>query len=209
MLPCPNERTRRIAPPITVNRSVPRFCNLCGSARLAGRVPAGDDRRRDVCEDCGHIHYFNPKIVVGALPVWQDKVLLCRRAIAPRHGLWTLPAGFMEEGETLEEGAVRETREEADADIVIDSLYTATSLPDISQVYILFLARLTDGRFGCGSESLEVRLFEEADIPWDELAFRTVSLTLRHYFDDRRNGSMVPRTLMLRHAAPTSTTPDR
>jgi ADP-ribose pyrophosphatase YjhB (NUDIX family) len=156
---------------------------------------------RDVCEACGHIHYFNPKIVVGALPIWGDRVLLCKRAIEPRYGKWTLPAGFMEEKETLEDGASRETLEEAGARIHIDGLYTVLSLPDISQVYMLYRATLADLNFTAGTESLEVALFTEQEIPWDELAFRTISTTLRHYFADRVSGIFPVRSEALRHPA--------
>lgn len=180
----------------------PRFCSQCGSRQVVNRVPEGDDHLRDVCDACGHIHYFNPKIVVGALPVWQDKVLLCKRAIEPRHGKWTLPAGFMEEGETLEEGASRETLEEANARIRIVSLYTVISLPAISQVYMLFRAELLDVDFSAGTESLEVALFDEADIPWDELAFRTISTTLRHYYRDRQMDTFPVRSETLYHQPP-------
>jgi ADP-ribose pyrophosphatase YjhB (NUDIX family) len=127
-------------------------------------------------------------MVVGCLPVWQDKVLLCRRAIEPRYGLWTLPAGFMEKGETTAEGAVRETLEEAGARVEIDSLYTLMNIPDIDQVYLLFRARLLDLDFAAGEESLEVALFAEPDIPWEQIAFRTVQKTLEHFFEDRRTG---------------------
>ncbi len=182
---------------------VPSFCSQCGSDRIAQRVPDGDDHLRDVCERCGHIYYFNPKVVVGALPVWENKVLLCKRAIEPRLGKWTLPAGFMEENETLEDGAKRETLEEANANINIDGLYTVISLPEISQVYVLFRARLLINNngvnFSASRESLEVALFDEADIPWDEIAFRTISLTLKHYFADRKTGVFPIYNEILRH----------
>jgi ADP-ribose pyrophosphatase YjhB (NUDIX family) len=177
----------------------PHFCSQCGSNRIANIIPAGDDHVREVCEACGHIHYFNPKIVVGALPVWADKVLLCKRAIEPRYGKWTLPAGFMEEAESLEEGAVRETAEEAGARIHDLALYTTISLPDISQVYMLFRAELSDLDFAAGTESLEVKLFSEAEIPWEELAFRTISATLKHYFADRQHGNFPTYVETLRH----------
>lgn len=176
----------------------PRFCIQCGSDRVTTRVPDGDDHLREVCDNCGHIHYFNPKIVVGALPVYGDQVLLCKRAIEPRFGKWTLPAGFMEEGESLEQGAMRETLEEARARLSDLQLYTVISLPDISQVYMLFRAQLQDTNFGVSNESLEVRLFDEGDIPWDELAFRTISATLRHYFADRQQGVFPVRIETLR-----------
>jgi ADP-ribose pyrophosphatase YjhB (NUDIX family) len=177
----------------------PRYCSQCGSDQIVHRVPEGDDHLRDVCAACGHIHYFNPKIVVGALPVWGDKILLCKRAIEPRYGKWTLPAGFMEENETLEEGAARETLEEAGARIALTGLYTVISLPDISQVYMLYRATLSDLNFQAGTESLEVRLFDADEIPWDDLAFRTISLTLKHYLSDRNTGVYPVRNEVLRH----------
>ena len=176
----------------------PRYCQQCGSAKMEMRVPHDDDRERHVCSDCGHIHYLNPKVVVGTIPVWDEKVLLCKRGIEPRYGLWTLPAGFMEEGETLEEGAVRETLEEAKAAVTIEQMYVTLSLPEISQVYVLFRARLAVPDFGAGVESLDVKLFDEADIPWDQLAFRTIDTTLKHYFADRKTGSFPAHVGVLR-----------
>lgn len=164
-----------------------KYCSQCG-APVSHRIPSGDNRHRYVCDACGTIHYENPRMVVGCLPYWDDKVLLCRRAIEPRYGLWTLPAGFMENGETTAEGALRETLEEAGARVEIDDLYTLINVPDIDQVYLLFRARLLDLDFAAGEESLEVALFDEASIPWDQIAFRTVKKTLEHYFDDRRAG---------------------
>jgi ADP-ribose pyrophosphatase YjhB (NUDIX family) len=164
------------------------FCSHCGSSALEQRVPDGDTLPRCVCSSCGTIHYQNPKIVVGCLPDWEGRVLLCRRAIDPRHGLWTLPAGFLENGETITAGAARETVEEADARVELGELYTVISLPQIHQVYVMFRARLLDLDFGPGPESLEVRLFEEDAIPWNELAFRTIARTLRNYFLDRKLG---------------------
>lgn len=174
----------------------PRFCMQCGSSKVELRVPHGDDRERHICADCGYIHYLNPKIVVGTLPVWEDKILLCKRAIEPRYGYWTLPAGFMEEGETVEEGAARETLEEANARVVIDPSclvpYVTLSLPQIAQVYMLFLAKLSDLDFSSGPESLEVKLFREDEIPWDQLAFRTIDETLKHFFADRKKEFFTP-----------------
>lgn len=163
------------------------FCSHCG-APVSLEIPPGDNRPRYLCRHCDTIHYQNPKMVVGCLPVWEDQVLLCRRAIEPKYGLWTLPAGFMENGEAVDEGAARETLEEAGARVEVLDLYTLISLPDINQVYLLYRARLLDLDFAAGEESLEVALFSEADIPWDEIAFRTVEETLRHYFNDRRQG---------------------
>ena len=133
-----------------------KFCSQCGSARLDLRIPDGDTLPRTVCAQCGTIHYQNPKVVVGCLPEWEDRVLLCRRAIEPRYGLWTLPAGFLENGESVPAGAVRETLEEANARVAIGDLYTLISLPQINQVYMMFRAQLTDVDFGPGPESLEV-----------------------------------------------------
>ena len=165
-----------------------KFCSACGSAEIALRIPPGDNMPRYVCAACETVHYQNPKIVVGCLPQWEDRVLLCKRAIEPRYGLWTLPAGFLEIGETITAGAVRETLEEASARVDIDDLYTVISLPQIGQVYVMFRARLADVDFGPGPESLEVRLFDEDEIPWDQLAFRTIGRTLRNYFLDRKLG---------------------
>jgi ADP-ribose pyrophosphatase YjhB (NUDIX family) len=142
------------------------------------------------------IHYQNPKLVVGTIPEWEDRILLCRRAIEPRYGKWTLPAGFMENQETTAEAAARETREEACANIEIDEMFSLVDLSNIDQVHIFYRARLRDLSFRPGEESLETALFAEADIPWDDIAFRTTSLTLRCYFDDRRNGNWRFHTLV-------------
>lgn len=164
-----------------------RFCSNCGNP-VVFRVPAGDSLPRHVCDQCGTIHYQNPKVVVGALATWEDRVLMCRRAIEPRHGLWTLPAGFMENEETTAAAAARETREEACARIEVGELYTLIDVPYISQVHIIYRARLLDLDFRPGEESLEVALLREDEIPWDRIAFRSILMTLRHFFDDRRSG---------------------
>lgn len=143
---------------------------------------------RHVCPSCGTVHYQNPRMVVGCIPAWEDKVLLCRRAIAPREGWWTLPAGYLENGETTLQGAVRETLEEANARVDIEQLFTVVNLPHIDQVYLLFRASLRDLDFSPGAESREVALFAEHQIPWNELAFPTVDYTLKHYFDDLKSG---------------------
>ena len=182
-----------------LSNPAPRFCIQCGSAKVEFRIPHGDDRERHVCADCGHVHYLNPKLIVGTLPVWQDKILLCKRAIEPRYGFWTLPAGFMEEGESLEEGAARETLEEANARVTIEQLYVTLSVPQIAQVYLLFRASLNDLDFSSGTESLEVRLFSEEEIPWGEIAFRTIELTLKHFFADRKTGQFPPHIGEVRH----------
>jgi ADP-ribose pyrophosphatase YjhB (NUDIX family) len=178
------------------------YCSQCGSGRLELRVPEGDTLPRFVCAACGTIHYQNPKIVVGCLPEWRGRVLLCKRAIEPRHGLWTLPAGFLENGETLGDGAMRETNEEANARVELEPLYTVISLPQINQVYMMFRARLLDLGFGPGSESLEVELFDEADIPWESLAFRTIARTLRNWFLDRKHGAFPLRLSSLTRRVP-------
>ncbi len=161
-----------------------KFCSQCGNA-VSQRVPEGDNRERFVCDHCHTIHYQNPNIVAGCVPVWKGQVLLCRRAIEPRMGYWTLPAGFMENGETLEQAACRETDEEACARVTGLALYTLFDLPHINQVHVFFRAELADTDFAVGPESLEVQLFDESDIPWDELAFRTVGRTLECFFADR------------------------
>jgi ADP-ribose pyrophosphatase YjhB (NUDIX family) len=153
------------------------------------RVPEGDNRERYVCDRCGAIHYSNPKIVAGCIPEWGERILLCRRAIEPRYGLWTLPAGFMENGETTEQAAARETLEEARARVDVIGLYGVFSIPHISQVYMLFRARLLDLDFGPGPESLEVELFDPAYLPWDELAFPVVQRTLEQYREDLERGA--------------------
>jgi ADP-ribose pyrophosphatase YjhB (NUDIX family) len=162
-----------------------RHCRACGSP-VEYRVPPGDNAERAVCTVCATVHYENPLNVVGAIPVWGDQVLLCRRAIEPRYGLWTLPAGFLELGETLEQGAIRETLEEAGARVQLQGLYSVLSVVRVGQVHLFYRAELLDIDFSPGEESLEVALFREAEIPWDELAFRTVSQTLRWFFDDHR-----------------------
>ncbi len=164
-----------------------KFCNICGD-RISIVVPEDDNRPRHICNGCGEIQYQNPKIVTGCIPVWQDQILLCRRAIEPRKGYWTLPAGFMENLETLEEGAARETLEEACAAVTNIQLFGVYNIPRISQVYVMFRAELAraDG-FGVGDESLEVALFREQEIPWDEIAFRVMETTLRRFLEQRKD----------------------
>jgi ADP-ribose pyrophosphatase YjhB (NUDIX family) len=165
-----------------------KYCNLCG-ATVELRVPNGDNMPRHICNHCGEIHYLNPKVVVGCLPRWQEKVLLCRRAIEPRLGLWTLPAGFLENNETTTEGALRETWEEAAARVRIAGLFTLFNLPHVNQIYVMYLADLIEPTFGPGTESLEVALYDERDIPWDQMAFPVVEQTLQLFFDDRRRAN--------------------
>ena len=166
------------------------FCSQCG-APVEFRVPPGDTHARHICPDCATIHYQNPKLVIGSIVEWQGDILLCRRAIEPRHGFWTLPAGFMENGESTIQAAIRETAEEACARIKIDGLFALVNLPSISQVHLFYRGRLQDTDFGPGPESLETQLFSEADIPWNEIAFGSVKLCLEAYFADRRAGCFI------------------
>ena len=163
-----------------------KYCSQCGES-VSRKIPPGDNRPRFICDSCKIIHYQNPRVIAGCLPFFEDKVLLCRRAIDPREGYWTLPAGFLENGETTADGALRETREEANADAEVVDLYTLFSLPHISQIYMFYRARLKNLDFSPGIESHETRLFNEDEIPWDELAFPVVTETLKHYFDDRQH----------------------
>ena len=158
-----------------------RHCRDCGHT-VEYRVPADDNRERATCPRCGTIHYENPLNVVGTVPIWHDQVLLCRRAIEPRRGLWTLPAGFMELGETVAEGAVRETVEESGARVELEGLFTILSVVRVGQVHLFYRARMLDATLDPGPETLEARLFHEHEVPWDEIAFRTVRETLRHYY---------------------------
>jgi ADP-ribose pyrophosphatase YjhB (NUDIX family) len=165
-----------------------KHCRLCG-APASYRQPEDDNRERATCTACGEIHYENPLNVVGTVPVWGEQVLLCKRAIQPRHGFWTLPAGFMELGETVADGAIRETVEEAGANIALEGLFTMLSVVRVGQVHMFYRARMLDTTLDPGPETLEARLFHEHEIPWDELAFRTVRDTLQHYFACRRAGA--------------------
>jgi len=163
------------------------YCSNCGE-KVSYRIPADDERPRYVCDACHMIHYQNPKIVVGCIPEWEDKILLCRRAIAPWIGKWTLPAGYLENAETLAEGARREAREETNADVEIISPYNLFNLTFINQIYLMFRARLIDTKFGPSAESSHVELVAEEDIPWDDLAFNVIRETLTQYFSDRPKG---------------------
>ena len=165
------------------------FCQYCGSGTVE-RMPDGDNRLRRVCTGCEHIHYDNPKNVVGCLLEWEGKILLCKRAIEPRYGFWTLPAGFMENGETTPMGAAREAKEEACAECEDLRLLAIFSLPRISQVYMMYYGTLKDGFAEASEETLEVQLCDEADIPWGELAFPVVTETLERYFKMRAEGDI-------------------
>ena len=160
---------------------------MCGTP-VEHRIPAEDNRERAVCPACDHIQYVNPLNVVGTLPTWEDQVLLCRRNIEPRKGFWTLPAGFMELGESTAEGAIRETVEEAGANIELQDLFTMLNVVRVGQVHLFYRARMLSEHLAPGPETLEARLFREDEVPWDELAFRTVRRTLELFFEDRRQG---------------------
>jgi ADP-ribose pyrophosphatase YjhB (NUDIX family) len=171
-----------------LHRPLIQFCKSCGSA-VTYRVPDdGDTRERAVCNSCHTIHYENPLNVVGTVPVWGDKVLLCKRNIEPRFGKWTLPAGFMELNETVAQGAARETVEEAGAQFEMHDLFTLMNVTRVGQVHFFYRAQLTSDQFNPGHETQEARLFAEHEIPWDEIAFRTVKETLQHYFADAKKG---------------------
>jgi ADP-ribose pyrophosphatase YjhB (NUDIX family) len=165
-----------------------KFCSECAHP-VTVAIPEGDNRPRFVCTNCGTIHYQNPKMVIGSIPVWEQdgelKVLLCKRAIEPRYGYWTLPAGFMENGETTSAAAGRETEEEAGANVELGNLFTLLNVVHVHQVHLFYLARLVDLNFAPGIESLDVQLFSESEIPWSELAFPTIRMTLELFFADR------------------------
>jgi ADP-ribose pyrophosphatase YjhB (NUDIX family) len=168
--------------PMTMN-----YCDCCGHPVVL-KTPPGDHLPRYVCEHCGTIHYQNPRLVVGCVAQWQDKVLLCKRAIEPRAGFWTLPAGFLENDETVEQGALRETREEALAEAEIIAPLALVNVPHVHQVHLFFRAQLIAGRHGTGAESLDTSLIEEGSIPWPEIAFPSVRYALEAFFADRRRG---------------------
>jgi ADP-ribose pyrophosphatase YjhB (NUDIX family) len=165
-----------------------KYCSNCGAA-VALVLPPGDDRPRYVCPACGTVHYQNPRMVVGCIPEWEDKILFCRRRIEPRAGKWTVPAGFLENGETVAAGAARETLEEARARVVRLVPFALFNLTFVNQVYFMFRGPLADGRFAAGDESLEAELFTEAQVPWDEIAFPVIRESLRLYFADRARGN--------------------
>jgi ADP-ribose pyrophosphatase YjhB (NUDIX family) len=162
-----------------------KYCSECGVS-VRREIPSGDDRLRHVCNGCGRIHYHNPRIIAGCVPVWEGRVLLCRRAIEPRMGYWTLPAGFMEMGETLAQAARREAMEEAGIDVELHGVQSIFSLPQFSQVYTFHYASMKNETHAPGIESLETRLFEEAEIPWDALSFTSVRRSLELFFNDRK-----------------------
>ena len=163
------------------------YCSNCGSPVVL-KVPEGDHLPRHVCDRCGTIHYLNPKLVVGSVPTWEGRILLCKRGIEPRLGLWTIPAGFMENDETLEAGAAREALEEAQIDVEIGSLLLLANVTHARQVHVFFRSRMRTPHFGVTPESLEVKLVDERDIPWDQLAFPSTEAALRHFVADRAAG---------------------
>ena len=166
-----------------------KHCRNCGTS-VVYRIPDdGDTKERAICTACTTVHYENPLNVVGTVPAWGDKVLLCKRNIEPRWGKWTLPAGFMELNETVAEGAARETVEESGAEFELEGLFSLVNVARVGQVHLFYRARLLSDRFNPGFETIEARLFAEDEIPWEEIAFRTVKETLEHYFADRRAGS--------------------
>lgn len=178
-----------------------KYCSHCGET-VAHRIPPGDTHKRYVCDSCGVIHYHNPKVIVGALPIYNEQVLLCKRAIEPRKGFWTLPAGFMENKETTLEGALRETIEEAGAQVINPEFYRLFDLPHISQVYVFYRGEVAEGKFSAGAESLAVKLFDEAEIPWESLAFPVVKQLLREYFEDSKKGEYPVRSSTIERLIP-------
>jgi ADP-ribose pyrophosphatase YjhB (NUDIX family) len=169
-----------------------KFCSNCGN-RVEQRIPDGDDRPRYVCSHCSTIHYQNPRVIVGCLATHGERVLMCRRAIEPRHGFWTLPAGFMENGESAQQGALRETWEEARAKVGNEIFYRMFDLPHINQIYLFYRGELINGEHGVGPESLESALFAEHEIPWNDVAFPVMVETLREFFGDCRAGTFPVR----------------
>ncbi len=163
------------------------FCSECGE-KVKREIPQGDNRLRNVCNNCHVIHYENPKVVTGCIPEWENKILLCKRAIEPRYGRWTLPAGFMENGESNREGAARETFEEANAKLMNMTLFSVFSIAHINQIYTMYRGELVGGKASAGIESLEVALLEEKEIPWEEIAFKVIEENLKLYYQDKATG---------------------
>lgn len=165
-----------------------KFCSQCGSSAIGLRTPLGDNRERYICTSCNKVFYHNPKIVAGCILEWEEKILLCKRAIEPQSGFWTVPAGFLENGESVKEGAVREALEEAHAQPECLQHYSVYSLLHVDQVYILFRGKLKEGKAAPGDETLETRLFHEQEIVWEEIAFPVVRRSLEFYFKDKKQG---------------------
>ena len=177
-----------------------QYCSECGQP-VTRSIPDGDNRLREVCTGCGTVHYQNPKIVAGCVPEYEGQILLCRRAIEPRRGFWTVPAGFMEMGESVADAALRETWEEALAKVDIGPLFAAVDVIHAGQVHVFFSGTLPRPEFGAGTETIETQLFRAEDIPWSELAFPSIRIALEQYLDNRRTGnqlvqlSTAPRTI--------------
>ena len=165
-----------------------KYCPICGST-VTHEIPEGDDRLRHVCRSCGNVQYENPKLVVGCIPEWEERILLCRRDIEPRKGKWTLPAGFMENNETAAAGAARETWEEARVKVRILAPYRVYDLPFVNQVYFMFRAQMISSDFQTTPESSEIKLMHEENVPWDDIAFPVIRETLKSYFQDRKRGT--------------------
>lgn len=182
------------------------FCSNCGS-RVSQRIPAGDHLPRFVCDACGTIHYQNPRIIVGCVPEYDGRILICKRAIEPRLGFWTVPAGFMENGETPQQGAAREAQEEALADVEIGSLLSVVSVLSAHQVHVFFRATLRTPEFGAGPESLEVHLVRPEEIPWSDIAFPSTVFTLERYLEDRAAGRQDHHFAVLERRLPASADP--
>ena len=164
-----------------------KFCSNCGS-QVVFKAIEGEHLPRFICENCGIIHYKNPLMVVGCVPIWEDKIMLCRRGIEPQFGMWNLPGGFMENNETVEEGAAREMLEETNGRVKILSLHTVFSVTHVNQVHLHFLANMEDLNYSETPESTEIALFTEGSIPWDEIAFASNLFAIKRYFEDRKNG---------------------
>jgi ADP-ribose pyrophosphatase YjhB (NUDIX family) len=184
-----------------------KYCSTCGHL-VKQSIPEGDNRYRYVCVSCSTIHYQNPKIVAGTVPVWDGKILLCRRAIEPRYGYWTLPAGYMENAETTVEAAERETLEEALAEVHIDGLYSIIDVPHINQVHMFYRATLKNGHFGAGEESLESQLFAVDEIPWEDISFPTVRKTLELFLEDLKKDVFGVHISNIRHPMTATRTKD-
>ncbi|MCK9505541.1 MAG: NUDIX hydrolase [Porticoccaceae bacterium] len=180
-----------------------KYCSHCAE-ELVFNIPPGDNRERHVCPACNAVHYHNPRIITGCIPIHENRILLCKRAIEPRSGYWTLPAGFLENGETIAEGAARETREEACASVTLKELYGVFDVPHIGQVHMFYRATLNDLNFQPGAESLETRLFREAEIPWDRLAFPVIRIILEHYFENSKTGQFTMKTARVDRSPPRS-----
>jgi len=172
----------------SASNAIQKFCIVCGSPTEL-KIPKGDNKERAVCTVCEHIHYQNPKVVSGCILEWEDKIVLCKRATEPRSGYWTLPAGFLENNETVAEGALRETLEEANAKSDNIKLFFMCDLRHISQIYMMYVGNLLDGKYSPGPESEEVELFSESEIPWDDIAFTVIEKTLRLYYADKKKGN--------------------